>query len=204
MTALPPPEAHLLAVEPRFEPLIRAHGPLTLTQRPVTFHSLATSILGQQISVKAADAIQRKLTLGLGLPESGSLEENAFTGHTIDTLRPFGLSRQKATYILDLAERSRNGLISWTQLPEKSNEDIIAELTAVKGIGLWTVQMILMFDLARPDILPALDLGIQEGLRRFDAAEHRLKPKQIEARCAPWAPYRTYASLYLWHLKDKP
>lgn len=204
MTALPPPEAHLLSVEPRFEPLIRAHGPLSLTQRPVTFHSLATSILGQQISVKAADAIQRKLTLGLGLPESGALEENAFDGHTIESLRPFGLSRQKATYILDLAERSRKGLISWVQLPERSNEEIIGELTAVKGIGLWTVQMILMFDLARPDILPCLDLGIQEGLRRFDAAELRLKPKQIEARCAPWAPYRTYASLYLWRLKDNP
>jgi len=188
---------------PHMARLIDQHGELELGTETLDFHALAVNILWQQLSGKAARSIYNNLCAGLGVdPDRDRLDPNLLAQQTPETLRPFGVSRQKAGYLLDLAARSCSGQIHFARLKDMSNEEIIAELTQVKGIGEWTVQMLLMFSLARPDIFPAKDLGIQNGLVKLLGLESRPKPKEMLAISERWAPYRSYASLYLWKLVD--
>jgi len=187
---------------PKMAQLIQDHGPLGYEPKSVNFDSFARSIIGQQVSVAAARSIYNKVLGGLGL--EGEMNPEAFIGHTPESLREVGLSRQKAGYLLDLAEKARNKQIHFSKFDQMGDQAIVDELIAVKGIGEWTIQMVLMFSLGRPDVMPAGDLGIQEGLRRLDGMQERPKPKQIIERAAVWAPVRSYASLYLWKLKDTP
>lgn len=196
--------AHLSNVDPRMGQLIEQFGELTLPSETVDFHSLATCILGQQLSGTAARSIYRKLAIGLDVdPETGRLTASHFEPHQIESLRPYGLSRQKATYILDLAERTRNDQIHFAKFQSMPDQAIIDELVQVKGIGEWTVQMLLMFSLQRPDVLPVADLGIQNGFRLLFNLDAKPKPKQMIELAELWRPFRSYACLYLWKLKDE-
>lgn len=196
--------AHLSQADHKMRNLIEQFGELTLPRETVDFHSLATCILGQQLSGTAARSIYRKLATGLNVdPDHGRLDASAFESHSIETLRPFGLSRQKSTYILDLAERTRGNEIHFSKFEDMADQAIIDELVRVKGIGEWTVQMLLMFSLARPDVLPVNDLGIQNGFRLLFKMEAKPKAKQMVELAEKWRPYRSYASLYLWKLKDE-
>lgn len=182
--------------------LIERHGELELSRHPVDFHTMADIIVGQQLSGKAADTIFRRVRAGLVPNEDRRLVPSDFEAQSVDQLRAFGLSRQKASYILDLASKSERGEIRYEDFPSLPDDEIIRELTAVKGIGVWTVQMLLMFSLERPDVFPPDDLGIRNGLVKSYGMETVPKRKEMVAFAERWAPYRSYASRYLWQSLD--
>jgi len=161
------------------------------------FESIVGSIVSQQISVKAADAVWKKFTKGVGKITPENLKTRS-----IDELRTYGVSRQKANYIIKSAE-------IWETLPvakfaTMDNEAVIAELTKLYGIGRWTAEMFLMFTLARPDVFSMGDWGLLTSIKH----NYKLDPtkkthlKKIEKLTASWSPHRTLASLTLWHHKD--
>ncbi|RYG49468.1 DNA-3-methyladenine glycosylase 2 family protein [bacterium] len=192
----------LRQADPILGAIMERIGPLEMTSRPVDFHAVADAIVGQQLSCKAAGTIFRRLCTGLQCPESGRLDPEMFAGHAAETLRPFGLSRQKAGYILDLAGKSATGEVRFDRFDTLADERIIRELTAVKGIGVWTVQMILMFSLGRGDVLPTDDLGIQHGMRLLDGLAEKPKKTYMVERAEVWRPHRSLACRYLWRIKD--
>jgi DNA-3-methyladenine glycosylase II len=194
----------LRKAEPRFIPVIEQHGVLGFTQRPITFDSLFSVINGQQLSTKAADAIKRKAKAGFGLGPDDPVPPEALIGHTTESLRELGISRQKAGYLMDLATKTVEGQIHFDRFTEMPDEEIMKELIQVKGIGEWTVHMLLMFDLARPDIWPIGDLVIIDSLMKLENLTTRPKPKEALSMADKWKPYRSYASLYLWKMKDSP
>lgn len=162
--------------------------------------ALARAILFQQLSGKAASTIVGRVEAAIG-----SRRLHADTLGLIDdtALRACGVSGNKALALRDLARREAAGeLPSLRQMSVMDHEDIINVLVPVRGIGRWTVEMMLMFRLGRPDILPVDDLGIRKGAQRVDGAEVMLTPKALAERGERWGPYRTYASLYLWRIAD--
>ena len=115
-----------------------------------------------------------------------------------------GVSRQKRNYILDLAARAQNDEVDFENLHQYTDIEIIEQLTRIKGIGVWTAQMFLMFKLGRKDVLPTLDLGIQKAVQKAYGLKSLAKPIQVEKIGATWSPYRTVASWYLWRSLDTP
>jgi DNA-3-methyladenine glycosylase II len=118
-----------------------------------------------------------------------------------DALRAVGLSTPKARYVRDLSERVSNGQLDLASLPQQEDEVVIEELVKVKGIGRWTAEMMLIFALARPDVLPVDDLGFVEGVRSAYNLAERPKPPELRTRGVLWSPYRTFATWYLWGLR---
>lgn len=168
------------------------------------YQSLVESIISQQLSVKAAASILERFT-ALFRSEFPSPEE--ILEKDIETYRSVGLSRQKATYIRDLAEKVIDGTIAFNHLDELPNEEIISELTQVKGVGVWTVHMFLLFCMGRLDVLPVGDLGIKNGIQKLYNLETRPEADEIEAiaKKYKWHPYESIASWYVWHsLDNKP
>lgn len=168
---------------------------LDQTQQPGDLlDSLSRSIISQQLSVKAASAIYRRfLALYSGMPTAEAILDTPD-----EDLRGVGLSRAKVLYMRDLSENVLNGLPTLAQLETIDDEAIIQTLTQVKGIGRWTVQMMLIFRLHRWDVLPVDDLGIRAGIRRAYQLENLPDKKAIEQLGKAWQPYRTIASWYLW------
>lgn len=159
------------------------------------FESIVTSIVSQQISVKAADAVRNRLIQGVGKITPENLKNR-----TVDELRAYGLSRQKANYIIKSAE-------IWETLPtakfrKMENEEVIAELTKLHGIGRWTAEMFLMFTLARPDVFSMGDWGLLTAIQQNYKLDPKKHTKKIEKLTLLWSPHRTLASLTLWHYKD--
>ena len=163
------------------------------------YGALVRSIVGQQLSTKAAATIYGRML-------------ELFGGHTPtpkqllkadpDKIRAAGLSRPKIAYLRDLATHVEEGTLELDRLPDLPDEEVAAQLTAIKGLGQWTADMFLMFHLRRPDILPVGD----QGIRRAVKVEYRLRkmpdPKRLEKIAKPWRPYRTLACLYLWSSLD--
>jgi DNA-3-methyladenine glycosylase II len=170
---------------------------LALGSRGDAFTTLARSIVGQQISVKAAQSVWDKLAGRLGTVTPGSL------AHTRKpTLRSCGLSGQKAGYLKDLAGNFLDGTLdpgSWNALDD---EALILEMTRVRGIGRWTAEMFLMFHLARPDVLPLADLGLQRAMRLHYNRGRALSAARMRKIGAVWAPWRSVATWYLWRSLD--
>ena len=166
------------------------------------FEALARAIVYQQLAGKAAATIFGRvcaLTPGPKLPkpeELLALPEQA--------LRGAGLSRNKLAALLDLAGLVADGRLRTRSLIHQPDEEVVSRLVEVRGIGVWTAQMFLMFQLGRLDVLPTGDLGVQEGLRRLDELAERPGPKALEARGEVWTPLRSVASWYLWRLADSP
>jgi len=163
------------------------------------------SIISQQLSVKAADTIERRFCELFGSPEMPTPEQ--ILTKDIDELRSVGLSRGKAVYVRDLAEHVLDGSVKLDQFSDKSNEEIIKELTAVTGIGVWTAHMFLMFCMGRLDILAVGDLGIRNGIMKLYGLGHAPTPEEIEtiAKKNHWHPYESIACWYVWHsLDNKP
>ncbi|MEO7022576.1 MAG: DNA-3-methyladenine glycosylase [Ktedonobacteraceae bacterium] len=173
-------------------------GPCTLVPSPNLFETLVDAIISQQISVKAADAIMARLRSATpgGLPTPAAL-----LTFEHDALRAVGLSTPKARYIRDLTERVSSGQLDLELLETLEDEAVIQELTKVKGIGRWTAEMMLIFSLGRPDVLPVDDLGFVEGVRGAYGLETRPKPKEMRERGEQWRPYRTFATWYMWGLR---
>lgn len=165
------------------------------------FDAVARSIVFQQLSGKAAGTIHGRFH-GLYGGRPPSPAELAATSDEL--LRSVGLSRQKSSYLKDLGARVASGEVPIETLHELTDDEIIAALTQVKGIGRWTAQMFMMFRVGRPDVLPDLDLGIQKGIQRAYHLRKLPPPERVKKIGAKWAPYRTVASWYLWRYVDTP
>lgn len=207
--------AHLCQCDPKLAAAIARLGPCDLKpeERPEdTFQYLTRVIVFQQLSGRVASAIHKRVLLlynpgaepdpdkqGWGLRHP---EPNEVATTDLETLRSAGLSRQKAGYIRGLAELCVEGLASIEELSQMEDEAMIAELTKVKGIGRWTVEMLLMFRLGRMDVWPVDDLGVRAGLRRLHGLEKIPKPKEALAMGEVWRPFRSVAAYYMWRLMD--
>lgn len=184
-------------VDPVLRRLIRAAGGSVLRPRNDPFFSLARSIVAQQISVHAAEAVWRKLTAHVGAVTPGAVARE-----TEDDLRGCGLSRPKARYLLSLAESFGNGDLDPESWRRMDDEAVIRSLVQVKGIGRWTAEMFLIFHLLRPDVLPVADLGIQRAMGIHFNRGVRPTPDEMFAIAEPWRPWRSVASWYLWRSLD--
>ena len=166
-----------------------------LSARGDAFYTLTRSIIGQQISVKAADAVWNKVEQGVGGMLPGNVQQASE-----DTLRACGLSRQKVTYTHALADfflQRKHAERDWESMDD---EAVIADLTTIKGIGRWTAEMFLMFHLLRPDVFPVADLGLQKAINKhYDAG---MPPKHMPKLAESWRPYRSVAVWYLWRSLD--
>jgi DNA-3-methyladenine glycosylase II len=190
--------AYLREIDPIMASAIERVGPCTLIPNPQLFETLVDAIISQQISVKAADAIMGRLRAALHTEADGTISPNALLSLEEDTLRAVGLSPQKMRYIRDLTQRVVNGELDLERLSELDDEAVIAELVKVKGIGRWTAEMMLIFSLGRPDVLPVDDLGFLEGVREAYSLEARPTPKEMRVKGELWHPYRTFATWYMW------
>jgi DNA-3-methyladenine glycosylase II len=186
---------YLSGIDPTMKAVIELVGPCTLQPDPNVFEALVDAIISQQISVKAADAIMARVRAAL--PEEQVTPENLFP-LDFDQLRALGLSTPKANYIRNLVERIHSGQLQLDTLAELDDEEIITELTAVKGIGRWTAEMTLIFVFGRADVFPIDDLGLIEGIRVADQLAERPTRQDAKARGELWRPYRTFATWYLW------
>lgn len=165
------------------------------------YYDLLESIVSQQLSVKAADTIFKRF---LTLFPDGHPHPEQLIEIPMEQLRSVGLSGQKSTYIQNVARFAQEHDLESLDWHALTDDEILELLTAIKGVGKWTVQMVLMFTLGRPDIFPIDDLGIQQGMVRLFKIEEQgkaLKAKMLEL-AEPWRPYRTVACRYLWRWKD--
>lgn len=158
------------------------------------FAHLARAIVYQQLSGKAAATIHGRVVATCG----GELTPASLLAASDEALRAAGLSRQKLAYLKDLAARSASGELPVERLHELPDDEVIAALRAVKGCGLWTAQMFLMFRLGRPDVFPVHDLGIRKAVQKLFRLRALPPPAKMEKLAEPWRPYRTTASWYLW------
>lgn len=173
-------------------------GPCTLSPNPNVFETLVDAIVSQQISVKAADAIVARLRAATG---TGLITPEALGQLDFEALRAVGLSTPKARYIRDLTERVLSTQLRLEELVHQDDEQVITNLIAVKGIGRWTAEMILIFSLGRPDVLPVDDLGFVEGVREAYNLPARPTRKEMLERGEAWRPYRTFATWYMWGMR---
>lgn len=190
-----------LASDPIVAPLIARHGLCTFEPHAEYYRTLADSIIGQQLSVKAARTIKQRFRDLFGgiFPAP-----QAILVKRIEELRSAGLSGQKAAYIRDLAQHVVDGNVRFDRIPEQSNEEIIRELTAVKGIGEWTVHMFLMFCVGRLDVLATGDLGVRMAAKNLYGLADLPTPAQLTAIAEQnhWHPYESAACWYLWRSLD--
>jgi DNA-3-methyladenine glycosylase II len=196
---------HLRKVDPVLREHVDRIGPCTLAPHPDAFRTLVLSVYNQQLSMKGAATLFRRFEEKLGGGVSPERVLDALSGDAAwpdETIRHCGLSRQKRTYLIDMARHVLDGRLRFDRLAEMDDEQAIRRLTAVKGVGVWTAQMHLMFVLCRPDVLPTLDLGLQEAARRVYGLPQRPRPKELEELARPWRPWCTVAAWYLWRTKD--
>lgn len=187
----------LAEADPALGRLIARAGESMLRPRHDPFFSLSRSIVGQQISVKAAESVWQKM-----LGRLGEISPVAVGGQDVDSLRQCGLSRQKAAYLLSLAGHFLNGSLQQEKWHEMDDEAVIERLVQVKGIGRWTAEMFLIFHLLRPDVLPVDDIGIQKAIANHFNDGVRPKAKEMIAIAEAWRPWRSVASWYLWRSLD--
>jgi len=186
--------SHLKDADPVLARIIERVGACRVAHRDPTFHGLARSIVYQQLNGKAASTIFGRLTAVAGDP----LTPEGVIRTTPEQLRALGLSAQKAAYIRDLAERTSSGDIDFAKLRRLRDEHVMERLTRVKGVGVWTVHMFLIFSLRRPNVLPTGDLGIRNAVKRAYGLKEMPGPAEIEAIAKKWHPYCSVASWYLW------
>jgi DNA-3-methyladenine glycosylase II len=199
------PEAlkHLARCDPIMRRLIRAHGPCGLEpeKRRSPFQSLAQAIAHQQLNGTAANTILGrfiKLFPGRKFPRAEDL-----AGVGDDAIRAAGFSRAKVAALRDLAARTLDGTVPPSRVISRlEDEEIIRRLTEVRGVGQWTVEMLLIFQLGRPDVLPADDFGVRSGFRHAYGLSDLPRPKELLARGECWRPFRTTAAWYLWRAAD--
>ncbi len=194
---------HLRRSDPVIGAVLSRIGPhrFELRTEGTHFDAIARAIVSQQLSVKAAATIHERFR---ALYEAAGAEARSMASITDERLREAGLSHQKIAYIRDLARHVDSGALDLERIDEMSDEELIARLTAVKGVGTWTAQMFLMFRLGRPDVLPTLDLGIQKAIQRVYGLRKLPTAIRMEKLGRSWAPYRTIACWYLWRSLDQP
>jgi DNA-3-methyladenine glycosylase II len=192
----------LKKADPVLRDLIERHGRcgLPTARDPDIFTGLIHSIISQQLSTKAASAIYGRF---IALVPDGGLPTPVHVGAlTDDALRRVGLSRQKISYLRDLTEKTLDGTLQPQALSAMSDEDVVAALTGIKGVGRWTAEMILIFRLLRSDILPVGDLGIVKAMQRAYGLRRPPTADRMTRIAACWRPYRSVACWYLWASLD--
>jgi DNA-3-methyladenine glycosylase II len=187
----------LAAADPTLADIIRAHPRVALVSRGDAFITLARSIVGQQISVKAADAVWGRFCVACG-----DLVPRAVLRRRATTLRACGLSDRKVEYIRDLAAHFVSGRVDPARFPEQDDEQIIEELTDIRGIGRWTAEMFLIFNLLRPNVLPLDDLGLLRAVSMHyfdgDPVAGKAGRERVTELGRRWEPWRSVATWYLW------
>ena len=183
--------------DPVMAGIMRAHPKVFLTHRGEPFFTLTRAIVGQQISVKAAQSVWNKVLVCV---EKISPEDVLRVNRT--ALRACGLSDRKTEYIADLAQHFADGKIHVHKWPDMDDEAIIAELTEVRGIGRWTAEMFLMFNLLRPDVFPLDDLGLQKGICLAYYKKRKVSLRTMKRLGESWRPWRSVATWYLWRSLD--
>jgi DNA-3-methyladenine glycosylase II len=183
--------------DPVMAAIMRGHPKIFLARRGEPFLTLARAIVGQQISVKAAQSVWDRLVVCVGemTPESVLAKQRPL-------LRACGLSDRKTEYIADLAQHFADGQIHVQRWPQMGDEEIIAELVAVRGIGRWTAEMFLIFNLLRPDVFPLDDLGLQKAICRSYYKRKKVSVNTLRRLGESWRPWRSVATWYLWRSLD--
>jgi DNA-3-methyladenine glycosylase II len=205
---------YLKKSDPVLRAIIERVGPYRMSVREATFHSLARAIVYQQLNGKAALTIFKRLTALAGDP----LTPEGILKVTPDQLRSVGLSKQKSSYLIDMAERANRSELDFSRVHAMSDEEVIEHLTQVKGVGVWTAHMFLMFSLQRANILPTGDFAIRMAVFKHYLDKTRTKaastakkrkrkiklpsPAQMEKIAKCWEPYRSIACWYLWRSLD--
>jgi len=194
---------HLRRADPVMERVIRHVGPCRFGPRTdhTHFYHLCRAIVYQQLSTKAAATIHARF---IELFDTPAPPPGAVAAMSAARLRGAGLSKQKAAYITDLAHKVDSGALPLDSLETLDDAAVIAALTQVKGIGVWSAQMFLMFRLGRPDVLPVLDLGIRKAVMLAYGMRRMPSPERVKKVGRPWSPHATMASWYLWRSIDGP
>ncbi len=187
----------LLCTDPVLGRLIVAAKGSVLRPRNDAFYSLSRSIVGQQISVHAAQAVWQRLIARLG-----EMTPTEVSSHSEEALHSCGLSRRKAGYLLGLAEHFNEGGFGQSSWDRMDDETVVDTLVKIKGIGRWTAEMFLIFHLVRPDVFPTTDVGIQKAIARHYNGGVRPTLDEMSAIAEPWRPWRSVASWYLWRSLD--
>lgn len=185
---------HLRTTDPVLDEIIRRVGPYRIEFRDPDFEAIAKAIIFQQLSGRVANVIFGRLADAAGRP----LTAEGVLALRPSRMRTLGLSKQKITYIRDLARQIRDGKLNFAAMAALSDEEVIEQLTAVKGIGVWTAHMFLIFALRRQNVLPVGDLGIRAAIRKAYGLEELPTPAQVTEMARPWHPWCTVASWYLW------
>ena len=195
------PALQHLKKDPVLAEIIRRAGRFTMEYRDPVFENLVQSIVYQQLSGRVASVIYGRLVAAVGEP---GVTPATILKLRIDRMRRLGLSRQKTTYIRELAKHTKRGSVSFEDLVHLDDAGVIEHLTKVKGIGVWTAQMFLMFALRRPDVLPVGDLGIRMAMKKAWDLPDLPKPPEMEQIAASWRPWASIATWYLWRSLDSP
>ena len=189
--------------DPVLKRLIRKFPDVHLQRRGDPFTTLARAIVGQQISVKAAQTIWERLVVAVGASGEPIRFEPARVGRMrLPTLRRCGLSERKALYVRDLARHFVTGALDPAEWPELADEALIERLVDVKGIGRWTAEMFLIFHELRPDVFPVDDIGVQRAIALHYKDGERIDAAAMRELATPWQPYRSVATWYLWRSLD--
>lgn len=190
---------HLRRADPVMRDVIGRAGPFTMKLKRDRFRALVYAILAQQISAKAAVGVRRKF---LALVGPGGMTARHICTLTPDQLRSAGLSRQKASYVQDLARQVHEGQLALGRLGRLSDDEVIQSLIQVKGIGVWTAHMFLIFSLGRPDVLPHGDYGVRSAIQKLYELDGLPDQQTCLRIAAPWRPYASIASWYCWRSLD--
>lgn len=190
---------HLLKSDPVMRGIVKACGPFEMEARGKPYEALLRAVLYQQLAGPAAAAIERRFLAMFGgrIPAPDQLAPM-----TDEQLRAAGISRQKASYMRSIGEHFASGELSDRKLLRAGDDDVIEMVTRIRGVGRWTADMLLMFCIGRPDVLPVGDLGIQNSMRLAYGLDVLPKPDEMSAIAEPWRPYRSAASWYLWRHGD--
>src|SRR5215470_3501836 len=191
---------HLKHSDPILASIIERVGPPQLAYREPTFEALARAIVFQQLSGKAARTIYSRLEEAAG----GKLTPESIQNLSVGEMRRAGLSKQKIGYIRDLAEHALSGKVDFGKLPDMTDEEVITALTDIKGVGVWTAHMFLIFALRRANVLAVGDLGVRSAIKRYYKKRVLPKPAHIEKLAVNWRPYCSYACWYLWRSLELP
>lgn len=180
--------------------IIERVGPYRIAYREPTFEALARSIVFQQLSTKAARTIYGRLEEAAG----GEVTPESIHNLSVGEMRACGLSKQKIGYIRDLADHAASGKLDFNRLHSMNDEEVVAALTDIKGVGVWTAHMFLLFALRRPNVLAVGDLGVRTAVQRIYRKRKLPTPKQMEKLGKAWHPYCSVACWYLWRSLDLP
>lgn len=189
---------HLKKCDPVLGAIIERVGPFRMQYSPAIFSSLAEAIVYQQLNGKAALTIFNRFAALAGDP----VTPEGILKLSDEQLRAVGLSKQKSSYLKDLAAKAAAGLLDFSRLSDLSDDEVIAQLTQVKGVGMWTAHMFLIFSLKRLNVLPTGDYGVQMALKKHYRKRKLPKPRDMEKIARAWEPYRSVACWYMWRSLD--